>query len=63
MDMEAEEFHGIFQFAADIDDDDDFFTQTVSKEERALERMKKENSIADYKPKFLTGVCIYLLNK
>jgi len=55
MDMEAEEFHGIFQFAADIDDDDDFFTQTVSKEERALERMKKENSIADYKPKFLTG--------
>jgi len=56
--MEAEEFHGIFQFAADIDDDDDdFFTQTISKEERALERMRKENSIATYKPKFLTGVC------
>lgn len=54
--MEAEEFHGIFQFAADIDDDDDdFFTQTISKEERALERMRKENSIATYKPKFLTG--------
>ncbi|ORX82295.1 hypothetical protein BCR32DRAFT_267733 [Anaeromyces robustus] len=55
MDMEAEEFHGIFQFAADIDDDDDFFAQTVSKEERAMERMKKENSIATYQPKFLTG--------
>jgi len=53
--MEAEEFHGIFQFAADIDDDDDFFTQTVSKEKRALERMKKENSIATYRPFFLTG--------
>ena len=58
MNMEAEEFHGIFQFAADIDDDDDFFTQTVSKEKRALERMKKENSIATYRPFFLTGVCL-----
>eukprot|EP00833_Pecoramyces_ruminatium_P008407 jgi/Orpsp1_1/1182439/evm.model.c7180000081264.2 len=55
MDMEAEEFHGIFQFATDVDDDDDFFTQTISKEERAMERMKKENSIATYRPKFLTG--------
>ena len=57
MDIEAEEFHGIFHFAADIDDDDDFFGQSISKEERAMERMKKENSIATYRPQFLTGVC------
>jgi hypothetical protein len=55
MDIEAEEFHGIFHFAADIDDDDDFFGQSISKEERAMERMKKENSIATYRPQFLTG--------